>query len=569
MATHSIAEEIVYQLAEYGIKQIFGITGDAMNAVTDAIRRDGRITWYTVRHEEVAGFAAAAQAELSQELAVCVGTIGPGALHYVNGLYNAKRDRSPVLVITGQVPGSEIASDYFQEVDQLKIFDDLTVFNQVLQRPQQMPRLIQQAIEAAVSQRGVAHLSIPTDLSIAEIEKSDRPVCIFPRHFHLVIPSAEELEKMAALINSSRRPSLLIGAGARGARVEVMALSETLQAPVAHSLKGTEVLEHDYLNNIGGIGHVGTPHGLAVVENADLLIMLGTDFPYSAFLPTHGNVIQIDLNPEKLGHRCPVACGAIGEVKSTLQKLLPLIDSKTDSTHLKKLQRKKTAWIESTNEKYLNFENTQAVIHPQSVVLKIAELADDNAIFIADVGEITVWTARYLRMHGSQRLIGSFSHGSLGVALPAAIGAKAKYPDRQVISMSGDGAFSMLLGDLVTASRYGLNLTSVVFVNNKFGFVELEMEAAGYPRYVTDLVNPNYKDVAIAHGCDGIRVQHINELEPALIQAFKNIKPTVIEVFVNPDELIIPPKIDLSTAWKFTTGRVKEMFIEKKIKSLF
>ncbi|MBK2125322.1 thiamine pyrophosphate-dependent enzyme [Fangia hongkongensis] len=567
MAKHTVAAEFVYQLAEYGVKQVFGITGDAMNAFTDALRKDGRIKWHTVRHEEAAGFAVAAQAELSQELAVCVGTIGPGAIHLINGIYNATRDRSPVLAITGQVPRPEAQSAYFQEVDQIKAFDDPCVFSAVVQSEEQIPRLIQQAIEAAVSLRGVAHIAIPTDLAIVEIEKTNKPVQIFRQENKLVTPSEDELETLKVLIDQAKSPSLLIGCGARGARDEVHQLAELLQAPVAHSLKGTEVLEYHDPYSIGGIGHVGTPHGMAVVDECDLLIMLGTDFPYSAFLPTDGNIIQIDINPQKLGHRVRIKQGVIGDVKKTLQMLIPKLNKKEDSKHLKKLQDKRDKWLAKTHEKYAL--DGDKIIHPQSVVLTVSELAEDDAIFVGEVGEVTVWVARYLKMRGNQRLIGSYNHGSLGVGLPAAIGAKAKYPQKQVIALCGDGAFGMLLADLVTVARYQLNLVAIVFRNEKFGFVELEMEAAGYPRFATDLVNPEFAEVAKACGCVGMVVKKPNELKSALKEALTMNQPVLVEVFVNPDELIMPPEIDLTTAWKFTTGKIKEMVIERKIQNLF
>ncbi|MCL9781653.1 thiamine pyrophosphate-binding protein [Vibrio sp. S4M6] len=567
MPTHTVAEEFVYQLSEYGVKQIFGITGDAMNAFTDAIRRNGNIQWYTVRHEETAGFAVAAQAELSQELAVCVGTIGPGAIHLINGLYNATRDRSPVLAITGQVPRAEAQSDYFQEVDQVKAFDDACVFSAVVQSEKQIPRLIQQAIEAAVSERGVAHIAIPTDLAITKIEKNNPPIQVFHKDNACIIPSSAELASMKTLIESSKSPSILVGRGAIGAREEVHNLAKLLNAPVAHSLKGTEVLEYHDPYSIGGLGHVGTPHGMAVIDECDLLIMLGTDFPYSAFLPKHGNIIQVDLNAKKLGHRVRIKHGVVADVKTTLTMLLPQLSEKSDTTHLNKLQNSRDKWLQKTHKKYALEKGK--IIHPQSVVLEVSKQAEEDAIFVGEVGEVTVWVARYLQIHSKQKLIGSFNHGSLGVGLAAALGAKARYPNKQVIALCGDGAFGMLLADLVTAARYNLNVVSIVFRNDKFGFVELEMEASGYPRFATDLVNPNFTQVANACGCLGIEVKKPEELSEALKQALSADKPAVVEVYVNPDELILPPQIDLETAWKFTTGKIKEVVIERKIQELF
>ena len=566
MPNRNVAAELVYQLAEYGIKMVFGITGDAMNAFTDALRKDKRITWHTVRHEETAAFAVAAQAELSQELAVCVGTIGPGALHLVNGLYNATRDRSPVLAITGQVPREEAASGYFQEVDQSKAFDDVCVFSETLQSEKQLPRLLQQAMEAAIVKRGVAHIAIPTDLAVTEMPSVTKPNTFFTSS-HCIVPGEVELKAAAKCINHCKKPSLLIGCGCRGHREQVIALAEKLNAPVVHALKGSEVLPFDHPLSIGGVGHVGTPHGMQTLENCDLLLMIGTDFPYRVFLPDHGNVIQIDIDPTRLGHRCPIKHGLIGHAGPTIDALLPLLKEKSSTEHVSGLQKKRDRWIKVSDKNFAL--DKDKVIHPQSVVLKVSELADDDAVFVVEVGEVTVWAARHLRLRGEQRLIGSFNHGSLGVGLPAAIGAQALYPKRQVIALCGDGAFAMLLADLVTASRYNFPLTAIVLNNQKFGFVELEMEASGYPRFATDLVNPDFAKVAEACGCVGIRVEKPEELEEALKTALKTSKPVLIDVMVNPSELILPSKIDLETAWKFTQGKVKEVFVEKNIKVLF
>ena len=562
----NVAEELVQQLADYGVKQIFGITGDALNPFTDAIRRNKKIMWHTVRHEETAAFAAAAQAELSGELAVCAGTVGPGALHLINGLYNAKRDRSPVLAITGHVPREENNSRYFQEIDLTKVFDDVAVFSETLRTADEMPRVLQQAISAAVNLGGVAHLGFPTDIIGAPVKSSSQVYIQQPSQH--ATPGDEKLQQAAAIINKAKSVSLLIGCGCRGARDEVIQLAETLKAPIAHTLKATEVVPFDNPYSIGGVGHLGTPHGLKVLEDHDLLIMIGTDFPYTAFLPSHGNVIQIDKNGMYLGQRCPLALGLEGNAKATLKKLLPLLKNKTQNSNLKAIQQKRDVWINKVNEKY-TLEKSSKPIHPQSVVLKVGEMADDDAIFVDEVGEVTVWVARHLRMRGTQRLIGSFSHGSLGVGLPAAIGAQALYPKRQVIAFCGDGAFGMLLCDFVTAARYDLPLVIILFDNNKFGFVELEMVASGMPPFATDLVNPDFAKVAEACGGIGIDVVDPEDLEPALKHAFAAKKPVLINVKVNPDELVVPPKIDIATAWKFTQGRVKEMLLEKDIKALF
>lgn len=560
MAKQSIAEELVKQLADFGVKTIFGITGDALNAFTDAIRRDKRIQWITVRHEETAAFAAAAQAELSGELAVCAGTVGPGALHLINGLYNAKRDRSPVLAITGQVARDEAGSDYFQEVNQQKAFDDVCVFTQTLASADQMPRVLHMAIEAALSKRGVAHIAVPTDIAITDVpvRKCSKLV---PSQVTLTPPD-DQLQLAAKIINETKKVGLLIGCGARGAADQVLMLAKTLKAPIVHALKGSEVISFNHAYSIGGVGHVGTPHGLKVLDKSDLLLMIGTDFPYSEFLPEHGNIIQIDCDATHLGRRCHIKLGLHGHVDSTINQLLPFIKEKTPTDFLNDLQKERDKWNKKAEEK-LSLNNMKGAIRPQSIVLKLSELADDDAIFVGEVGEVTVWVARHLRMRGNQRLIGSFNHGSLGVGLPAAIGAKALYPKRQVIALCGDGAFGMLMADFVTAARYNLNLVTIVFDNNKFGFVELEMEASGLPRFATDLVNPDFAKVAEACSGIGISVEKPDELESALKQALKSDKPVLVNVKVNPNELIIPPKIDPSTAWRFMQGKIKEVLLER------
>lgn len=566
MAKHTVAEEIAIQLANIGVKQVFGITGDALNAFTNAIRKHKQLEWFTVRHEETAAFAAAAQAELTQGLHVCAGTIGPGALHLVNGLYNAKRDRCPVLCITGQVPTPEADGPYFQEVDVDKAFDDICVFSVTLKSAEQMPFILQQAVNAAINERGVAHIAVPTDISLTQIQGA-APIQIFQSEA-LPTPSESEIDALAQMINQASNVSLLIGRGCRDAKQAVLDLASKLSSPIAHSIKGTECIDYHHPNSIGGIGHVGTPHGLKVMENCDLLLMLGTDFPYSAFLPDKCKIAQVDIVANHLGRRVKIDLGLSGDVGTTLNALLPKLQEKSNSA-LEKLQKQRDKWFEKTVAAYSPENVKKGPIHPQSIFLGLSDIANDDAIFCADIGESTVWLARYLKMHGDQRIVSSFNHGSLGVALPAAIGAQALDRQRQVISISGDGGFGMLLADLVTAARYDLPLTQIVLNNQKFGFVELEMEASGMPRYVTDLVNPDFAKVAEACGFEGITVKEPADLMPALKHALASPKPVLLDVFVNPSELIIPSKIDPITAFKFMQGKVREMLIEKDIKVLF
>ena len=566
MSKHTVAEEIAIQLNHIGVKQIFGITGDALNAFTDAIRKHNEIEWFTVRHEETASFAAAAQAEITQNLAVCAGTIGPGALHLVNGLYNAQRDRCPVLCITGQVPTPQADGPYFQEVDVDKAFDDVCVFSVTLKSAAQMPRILQQAVNAAISQRGVAHIAIPTDISLTEI-KGAPPIKVFTS-LSPATPAEDEIDQLAELINQSKNVSLLIGRGCLNAKKQVIDLATRLSSPIAHSVKGTECIDYTHPLSIGGIGHVGTPQGLKVMADCDLLLMLGTDFPYSEFLPDNCKIAQVDIETEHLGRRIKIDLGITGDVSHVLDTLIPKV-SKKSNQYLEGIQKKRDKWLENTERSFLPENVKKGPIHPQSVLLGLSNLADDNAIFTADIGETTVWLARYLKMHGEQRIVSSFNHGSLGVGLPAAIGAQALDRNRQVIAVSGDGGFGMLLADLITASRYDLPITQIVLNNGKFGFVELEMEASGMPRYATDLVNPDFAKVAEACGFEGITVKEPQDLLPALQHAISTQKPVLLNIFINPTELLIPASIDLKVGFQFMQGKVREMLIERDIKVLF
>jgi pyruvate dehydrogenase (quinone) len=566
MKKHTVAEEVAIQLSNIGITQIFGITGDALNAFTNAIRIHDKIEWFTVRHEETASFAAAAQAEITQQLAVCAGTIGPGALHLINGLYNAKRDKCPVLCITGEVPTPETDGPYFQEINTDKAFDDICVFNATMTSASQMPRILQQAVSDAISKRGVAHIAIPTDISLTMIE-GNAPIQLFEDNTPSV-PTDSEIDELAALINQAKNISFLIGRGCRDAKQQVSKLAEKLSAPIAHSVKGTEAIDYNHPHSIGGIGFVGTPHGLAVLDECDLLLMLGTDFPYRAFLPKKCHIAQIDIKPEHLGRRTKIDIGVVGDIAITINALIDKVETRTNFS-LKKLQKRRDEWLEKTEETYATKDTSKGPIHPQSIFLGLSKLANDDAIFTADIGETTVWIARYLKMHSKQRIISSFNHGSLGVALPAAIGAQALDRKRQVISISGDGGFGMLMADLITAARYELPITQIILNNGKFGFVELEMESSGMPRYATDLVNPDFTLVAKACGFEGITVTEPKELMGALTYALKTPKPVLLNIFINPSELLIPPKLDPVTAFKFMQGKVREMLIEKDIKVLF
>jgi pyruvate dehydrogenase (quinone) len=560
----NVCEELLGLLALAGVKQIFGMTGDALNPFLDAIRRDGRFEWIGIRHEETGAFAAAAQAKLTGDLAVCCGTVGPGAIHLINGLYDAKRDHAPVLAITGHVPLSEQGTGYFQEVDIRKLFDDITVYNELINSPAQLPRLARQAIQTALTHGGVAHLSIPTDIIAQDVPNSIFSHDIFVPKAQMM-PCAGELKKVADLLNQGGKIAILAGDGCRGSHNELLALAKILNAPIVRTLRATDVIEYENPYWIGGIGMFGTPHGMKALNDCETLLMLGSDFPYSQFLPNHKNIIQVDIRPEHLGKRCPVSIGVIGHLHPTMQALAPLLKENANTEFLSNLQGMREDWDAKMDSKADPLRGKENRIPPQAVTRMACDLASDDAIFIADVGLITGWAARHMRMRGSQRLLGSFNHGSLGVALPAAIGAQLLDRDRQVIAMAGDGGFNMMMQDFITAVRYDLPIVCIVYNNRKLGFVEVEMQASGMPKYGTKLVNPDFAAYAEVCGGKGMKVTNPIELEGALKEALASRKPVILDVMVNPDELLMPPKIDAAHAWGYSVAKIKEVFVDDEI----
>ena len=556
----TICEDLLDLLGGVCVREIFGVTGDALNPLVDAIRRDGRFHWITVRHEEAGAFAAAAQAKLTGKLAVCAGTVGPGALHLLNGLYDAKRDRAPVLAITGQVPEAEYGSGYFQEVDLESVFSDVCVFNQTVRSAEQFQRLAQQAVRAAIDHQGVAHLSIPVDIISMKVPDDDhkRKVFYHPRPLQ---PEEGAIEEAAAGLNSARRVTVLIGDGARGAESEILEAAERLQAPVVHTLKGSDVLPFENPYRVGGIGHLGTPQGLKALDDCDTLLMVGADFPYRAFLPKGVAIVQIDTNAGHIGRRCAVTHALLGHAQPTLAMLNQKLEAKTDSSFLAKIQGMSEEWT-GRLDRWSDVARSRDMIHPQAVIRLAGELANDDAIFVADVGTVTVWAARHLRLRSGQRLFGSFNHGSLGVALPGALGMQSVDRGRQVLALCGDGAFGMLMTDFITAVKYDLPVTVIVLNNEKFSFVELEMQASGFPRFATDLANPDFAEFARGCGGEGIRISNPNEIKDAITAGLESRQPTLIDAVVNPDELILPPKIDAKHAIGYAVGKMKELWLE-------
>jgi pyruvate dehydrogenase (quinone) len=562
MTEGTVFQTILDSIAPVSHRQVWGIMGDAINPLADALRTDDRFEWMHVRHEEVAAFAAGAQAKLTGQLGICAGTVGPGAIHLLNGLYDAKMDHAPVLAITGQVPRSEIGSDYHQEVNLDRLFDDVCVYNQTVMSSCQMPRMGVLAAQSALAHSGVAHLSIPSDVGPDKIKEAGvHKVFVTDSE---VVPAKKHLEEIADAINSSPSVTLMVGWGARGATKEVLAMAEKLQAPVAHSLKGKAVLDQDNPFWAGGLGLLGTTGGVEAVSHCDTLVLLGTDYPYRQFLPKHAKIIQIDIAAERIGRRCDLSIGAVGHIRPTLEALLPMVDTKTDSTLLSKVQKKKASY-EKKMAKKGDVQGRKAPIRPQAVARAICRHATDSAIFIADTGEPPVWMARHIHMKGTRDFLMSFNHASMANAMPQALGAQALDKSRQVIALCGDGGFSMLMGDFITAVTYDLPIKCIVFNNSKLGLVKMEMESMGYADWGIDLKNPNFADCGIAMGGKGIRIENPADLDAGIKEALAMDGPVVVDVVTDPNELTMPPEIMPARAWGFAISKIKELVVSSSV----
>ncbi|OII32680.1 ubiquinone-dependent pyruvate dehydrogenase, partial [Curtobacterium sp. MMLR14_006] len=491
----TVAENIVATLRANDVTRVYGLPGDSLNGFTDALRKDGTIRWEHVRHEEAAAFAASGEAGLTGELAVCAGSCGPGNLHLVNGLYDANRSRVPVLAIAAHIPTAEIGTGYFQETHPQELFRECSVYVEYVADPVQMPRLLEIAMREAVEKRGVAVLVIPGDVLLAEA-KSDR-VTRVERTEPRVVPSDAELQRTADLLNGADKITILAGAGVAGAHDEVVALAERLQAPIVHAMRGKEYIEYDNPYDVGMTGLLGFSSGYRAMEDADVVLMLGTDFPYPQFFPEHAKHVQVDIRGSQLGRRHPVDIGLVGTVKDTALALIPLLTGSHPTKHLEDSLKH----YRKTREKLDDLAvpaGRKKPLHPQYVTRVLDRIAAEDAVFIPDVGSPVVWASRYLTMNGQRRLIGSFWHGSMANAVSQAIGAQTAFPDRQVIAMAGDGGLTMLLGELVTIVQNKLPVKIVVFDNSSLNFVELEMKAAGFVNYGTELQNPDFAAVAEA-----------------------------------------------------------------------
>jgi pyruvate dehydrogenase (quinone) len=546
----NIADVVLGVLKDASVKRVYGIPGDSLNGFTDALRRDGTIAWQHVRHEEAAALAAAAEASLTGELAVCAGSCGPGSIHLINGLYDANRSRVPVLAIAAQIPGPEMGSTYFQETRPQDVFRDASVYCELVSIPEQLPRVLEIAMRTAVERRGVAVVVIPGEifLKTSTPHRKSAPIQFAPR---VVRPTDEGLQEAAHLLNAAKKVTIFGGAGVEGAHDELLAIAAKLKAPVVHALRGKQFIEYDNPYDVGMTGLLGFTSGYRAIESCDALLMLGTDFPYRQFYPSKAKIIQVDIRGENLGRRTAIDLGLVGSVKDTVQALLPLLKGEQDAKHLEESRNHYTSARKDLDDLAIDDYN-RSPIHPQYLVRMVSDLAADDAVFMPDVGSPTGWAARYLRMNGQRRLIGSFAHGTMANALPHAIGAQSAFPGRQVIALAGDGGLSMLLGELLTLRQNKLPVKIVVFNNSSLNFVELEMKANGFVNFGTDLDNPDFAEVAKSIGLFGQRVEKPHDLEGALKAAFAHDGPALVDVVTAREELLIPPAITLEQAKGFS-----------------
>ncbi|MFL6509632.1 MAG: ubiquinone-dependent pyruvate dehydrogenase [Nitrososphaera sp.] len=556
MAKKNVADVIVESLIAAGVKRIYGISGDSLNGITDSVREhDTEISWVHVRHEESAAFAAGSEAHLTGNLAVCAGSCGPGNTHLVNGLYECYRSRLPVLAIAAQIPIREIGSTYFQETHPEILFNECSQYCELVSHREQIPRVLEIAIRTAVSLRGVAIIVLPGDIALQEAV-SNRPFISFKQSEAIVCQPKEEIAKLADVLNAAHRVTILGGAGCANAHSELIQVAGLLQAPIVHAMRGKEFIEYDNPYDVGMTGLLGFSSGYHAMMDSDLLLMLGTDFPYQQFYPSRAYIIQVDIRGEQIGKRTKVDLGLVGDIRQILVAVKPMLQQKIDKGHLRASldhYKKSRKDLDSCAVS----EPGRTPIHPQYVAKIINDIASDDTIFTCDVGTPTLWAARYLKMNGKRRLLGSFSHGSMANALPQAIGAKEAFPDRQVISLSGDGGFSMLMGDFLSLRQLKLPVKIIVFNNGALSFVELEMKAAGILTRGTSLVDTDFSKLAEAAGILGIRAERPEHVEPMLIQLLQHNGPALLDVVVNRQELLIPPSINLEQIRGFTLYMIK------------
>jgi pyruvate dehydrogenase (quinone) len=550
MGNKRVADLVIRVLTEAGVRRIYGLPGDSLNGITDSIRENKGIEWIHVRHEETAAFAAGAEAHLTGSLAVCAGSCGPGNLHLINGLYDCQRSRVPVLALAAQIPSVELGSSYFQETRPEHLFAQCSHYCELVSNVEQMPRVLEIAMQTAISKRGVSVIALPGDIAMKEAV-IDHPRVRYHEPSPAVCPSEEELNDLAKLLNGSKKITIFGGAGCAGAHAELIEFAGKLQAPILHAYRGKEFIEYDNPFDVGMTGLLGFSSGYFAMMHCDVLVMLGTDFPYQPFYPKDATIVQIDLRGEQIGRRTKVDLGLVGDIKTTLKALLPKLSQNSYDKHLTESVAHYRKTRQSLDE-LATGRPGQKPIHPQYVTRVLDKLAADDAIFMCDVGTPVIWAARYLTMNGRRRLLGSFNHGSMANSLPQAIGAQATYPGRQVITLSGDGGISMLMGDLLTLKQHDLPVKMIVYKNDALAFVELEMKSAGVLNFSTDLRNPDFAKIAEGAGILGLKAETADQVEPAIAEALTHDGPALVEVSVARQELAMPPTITYEQAKGFS-----------------
>jgi len=555
----TVADQITEILTVAGVKRIYGVVGDSLNGITESIRRQQSIEWMHVRHEEAAAFAAGGEAHVTGELSVCAGSCGPGNLHLINGLYDCHRSRLPVLAIAAQIPSAELGTGYFQETHPETLFKECSSYCELVSGAKQVPRILEIAIRQAVGNRGVSVVVIPGDIALQPA--TDAPP---PKKAGLLlrratsVPAEMDIARLVTFLNSDGRVTILCGSGCEGAHDEVLALADRLKAPIVHALRGKEHVEWNNPFDVGMTGLIGFSSGYYAMLDCDILLMLGTDFPYPQFYPRGSGVriAQVDVRPEQIGRRAPVDLGVVGDVRATIASATPLITRVRDSVHLDRSTEHYRKTRGDFNSVAVS-KSGRKPIHPQQVAKAISDHASEDAIFTCDVGLPTVWAARYLAMNGKRRLVGSFWHGSMANAMPQAIGAQAAFPGRQVVSMSGDGGFTMLMGDFLSLVQLGLPVKVVVFNNSALGFIEIEQKSSGFLDFGTAFRNQNFANMAEACGVRGIRLEDPEDVEKGIAAAFSHKGPVLVDVVVSRTALPIPPTITLEMAKGFTLYMVK------------
>lgn len=551
----TIADLLVETLSDAGVQRIWGVTGDSLNGINDSLRRFKRIEWVPVRHEETAAFAAGTEAAVTGKLAVCAGSCGPGNMHLINGLYDCWRNRVPVLAIAAHIPSTEIGLGYFQETHPQALFRECADFVELVSNPAQMPEILYRAMNTAIGKQGVAVLVLPGDVALSEAPAAS------PRHWvaeqpQRIAPTSTEIDRLVGLLNQAKAPAILAGAGCAGAHTELVSVAKALKAPIVHALRGKEYVEYDNPYDVGMTGLIGFSSGYHTLMSADAVLMLGTSFPYRAFYPKEATMIQVDRDPTALGRHTTLSLGIAADVRETLSALLPKLAERSDTTfldHALAHYHKARSGLDELAQP----AGAGKPVHPQHLMRLVSELAAEDAVFTADVGTPTVWAARYLKMNGRRRLLGSFNHGSMANAMLQALGAQAAQPHRQVISLSGDGGFTMMMGDMLTAVQQKLPIKIILFNNSSLGFVAMEMKAGGYLDTATDLHNPDFAAMAKVAGFTSFRVEDSTNLKETLTQALAHPGPVLVDVRTERNELIMPPKVQIGHAKGFSLYMLK------------